>query len=532
MKKLIIGVCLITFFLFILNSNTIKIIGFYQDLDILKTNTLFYEEDKKAAYYKIYIYDESDNLLDIKKTKNNYYKLNFIKDLKEKMYIKVISYNNKNKERKKSKKYYIQWNLPYLEVINNKAMINNYLNENYEIIVSKNKKVLTDIKNNTNIDNYNNVEISLYQENILVNKYYLINKNSNKVLYPLNNITINHQDFYINIETNYKCLLTLKNKNKVLFKDIYHCEYLVSKELLTENEVYELKIEYLFNDSFFPISEEVITFKTGEKQKLLSVLSSIQSGEVLKNTHLELKSPNNADIYYTFDGSIPDKNSYKYEDAIELKEDTILNVIAINNNDTSELRTLKYEIVEKIPFVYLSPSRQTQNLGVKRAGYSNEKIEMNKLAVILEKKLLANGIRVYRAEQSQDLDERVRESVKLNADIYLALHSNASTSGYPKEGNARGIQSYIASPESNILDFAKIVQKELMNIYKGPTNRSGVKFGTQTKMMFEINEENVKNGILLEIGFHDNYEDAYWIINNLEEIADAITLAILKYFKM
>ena len=67
MKKLIIGVCLITFFLFILNSNTIKIIGFYQDLDILKTNTLFYEEDKKAAYYKIYIYDESDNLLDIKK---------------------------------------------------------------------------------------------------------------------------------------------------------------------------------------------------------------------------------------------------------------------------------------------------------------------------------------------------------------------------------------------------------------------------------------------------------------------------------
>ena len=532
MKKLIIGICFITFFLFIFNSKTIKIIGFYQDLDILKTNTLFYEEDKKAAYYKIYIYDESDNLLDIKKTKNNYYKLNFIKDLKEKMYIKVISYNNKNKEIKESKKYYIQWNLPYLEVIDNKVMINNYLNENYEIIVSKNKNIIDNIKNNTNIENYDNVEINLYQDNILINKLYLNKTNFNKVLYPLNNMTINPQDFYVNIKTNYNCSLTLKNKNKILFEGVYNCEYLVSKELLTENEEYELKIEYLLNDSFFPISEDIIKFKIGEKQKLLSVLSSIPSGEILKNSLLELKSPNNASIYYTLDGSIPDKNSYKYEEAIELKEDTILNAIAINDKDSSEVTTLKYQVTDKVPFIYLSPSRQTRNLGVKRAGYSNEKIEMNKLAVILEKKLLAQGMKVYRAEQSQDLDERVKESIKLNADIYLALHSNASTSGYPKEGSARGIQSYIASPESNILDFAKIVQKELMNIYEGPTNRSGVKFGTQTKMMFEINEENVKNGILLEIGFHDNYEDAYWIINNLDEIADAITLAIAKYFKM
>ena len=91
MKKLIIGLCSITFLFLILNNRNLKIIGFYQDLDLLKINTLFYEVDKNASYYKIYIYDELDNLLDIKKTKNNYYKLNFIKDLKEKMYISIFN---------------------------------------------------------------------------------------------------------------------------------------------------------------------------------------------------------------------------------------------------------------------------------------------------------------------------------------------------------------------------------------------------------------------------------------------------------
>ena len=532
MKKLIIGLCSITFLFLILNNRNLKIIGFYQDLDLLKINTLFYEVDKNASYYKIYIYDELDNLLDIKKTKNNYYKLNFIKDLKEKMYIKVISYNNKNKEIKESKKYYIKWNLPYLKIKDDKIVIENYLNDNYEIIVSKKNNIIKKVENNADINNYDNVEFNLYQNNVLINKYYFIKNSENKVLYPLNNIIINPEEFYINVDTNYKCLLTLKSKNKELLDQIYECEYLVQKQLIKENETYELKIEYLYNDSFFPISEEVVKFKTGKKQELLSVISNIQSGEVLKNSLVELKSPNNVQVYYTLDGSIPNKNSIEYKEAIKLAEDTILNAIAIDGNNSSELTTLEYKIIESAPFVYLSPSRQTQNLGVKRAGYSNEKIEMNKLAVILEKKLLASGINVYRAEQVQDLDERVKESIKLNADIYLALHSNASTSGYPKEGNARGIQSYIASPESNILPFAKIVQEELMNIYDGPTNRSGVKFGTQTKMMFEINEDNVKNGILLEIGFHDNYEDAYWIVNSLNTIADAITKAIVKYFQM
>ena len=108
MKKLIIVICTIIFLFCLINEKEIKIIGFYQNNNILEMNSLFFEKDKKATNYKIYIYSDNDELIDIKKTKNNYYRLNFINKIQEKMYIKIISYNNKNRERRKSDKYYIE----------------------------------------------------------------------------------------------------------------------------------------------------------------------------------------------------------------------------------------------------------------------------------------------------------------------------------------------------------------------------------------------------------------------------------------
>ena len=125
MKKLIIVICSIIFLFCLINKKEIKIIGFYQNNNILEMSSLFFEKDKKASYYKIYIYSDNDELIDIKKTENNYYRLNFINKIQEKMYIKIISYNNKNRERRKSDKYYIEWEKAYLQVENNKVFILN-----------------------------------------------------------------------------------------------------------------------------------------------------------------------------------------------------------------------------------------------------------------------------------------------------------------------------------------------------------------------------------------------------------------------
>lgn len=528
MKKLIIVICTIIFLFCLINEKEIKIIGFYQNNNILEMNSLFFEKDKKASYYKIYIYSDNDELIDIKKTKNNYYRLNFINKIQEKMYIKIISYNNKNRERRKSDKYYIEWEKAYLQVEDNKVFILNNKDNNYEIFIKDNNHFL-EIKTNTDLSDYDNAVIYLYEDNVLINKFYYIATSNNKIVYPIANSTIYVSDFYIQVNSEFQCLAILKNDD--FTRRFNSCEVLITKDLIKENTKHELTVQYFYPDSLFPLEEEKIIFNT-KKNNLLPVISNKESGEILKNALIELKSPNNGKIYYTLDGSKPTCNNILYEEAIQISDDTILKTIVIDGNDISEISTFEYKVIEKVPLVYLSPSRQTKNLGVKRAGYSSEKIEMNKLAVILEKKLIEHGIRVYRAEQAIDLSERVKESLQMDSDIYLALHSNASTSGYPKEGKARGIQSYIASPESPILEFANIVQEEIMSIYEGPTNRSGVKYGTQTKMMFEIDENNVKNGILLEIGFHDNYEDALWIVNNLEQIADAISSAVVKYFEM
>lgn len=529
-KKLIVLSCIIAFLIVIFNKKEIKNIKFYQNInDQVTLNNLYFNKDKKATYYLINIYDEKNNLIDVKKTNTNMINLSNINNLKEKMYIQIISYNNKNRELRKSKRELLEWNIAYIEINDNKVEIKNKLNSNYKILIKKNDVALKEIKENEEL-NFDNVKLELYQNDILINKVYYSRSNESKIIYPLDQEAILYEDFYIKIETNLDCLLTLKQNKKVVFNNINKCEYLVKKELLKENTNYNLEVKYLNKNSQMILKEEKITFKVKEQEKLLQVYSSNEN-EVVKDTTIDLKSPNNGEIYYTLDNTIPDENSIKYDQPITIKKDTIITAIAIKNNLKSEVSKIDFKVKEQRPLIYLSPSRQTQNQGVKRAGYRTEMEEMNVLAKVLEKKLKEKNFRVVRAEQEKDLPDRVKESNKLKSDLYIALHTNASTNGYPLEGKARGIDSYISRRESDMLIFANIVQQELMKVYTGPSYRSGVKFGTDFKMMYEIDEKNVNHGILLEIGFHDNYDDALWIINSTEKIADAITSAIIKNFQ-
>ena len=50
-----------------------------------------------------------------------------------------------------------------------------------------------------------------------------------------------------------------------------------------------------------------------------------------------------------------------------------------------------------------------------------------------------------------------------------------------------------------------------------------------TSSLYEIIRTNAP-AVLLEVAFHDNPEDATWIINNEEQIAEAIVTGINNYF--
>ena len=340
-KKLIVLSCIIAFLIVIFNKKEIKNIKFYQNInDQVTLNNLYFNKDKKATYYLINIYDEKNNLIDVKKTNTNMINLSNINNLKEKMYIQIISYNNKNRELRKSKRKLLEWNIAYIEINDNKVEIKNKLNSNYKILIKKNDVALKEIKENEEL-NFDNVK--LYQNDILINKVYYSKSNESKIIYPLDQEAILYEDFYIKIETNLDCLLTLKQNKKVVFNNINKCEYLVKKELLKENTNYNLEVKYLNKNSQMILKEEKITFKVKEQKKLLQVYSSNEN-EVVKDTTIDLKSPNNGEIYYTLDNTIPDENSIKYDQPITIKKDTIITAIAIKNNLKSEVSKIDFKV--------------------------------------------------------------------------------------------------------------------------------------------------------------------------------------------
>ena len=65
-----------------------------------------------------------------------------------------------------------------------------------------------------------------------------------------------------------------------------------------------------------------------------------------------------------------------------------------------------------------------------------------------------------------------------------------------------------------------------MKIYPDSSKGRGVLF---TSSLYEIIRTNAP-AVLLEVAFHDNKDDANWIINNEAEIAQAVVNGINNYF--
>lgn len=179
--------------------------------------------------------------------------------------------------------------------------------------------------------------------------------------------------------------------------------------------------------------------------------------------------------------------------------------------------------------VYLSPSNQTDNFGVQRAGYTTEGEMMNLVGNVVEKVLWEAGIVVFRNEPTMDLEEIVNESMELNVDLHIALHTNAL--GYGEENYVRGIETWVYSNESEIYPAAVKLHSDVLTIYSNVYGDRGVRLGLDEDYIIrEINPEKVRHGVLMELGFHDNYEDALWVVQNVSLLGETIGKSIVEYF--
>ena len=170
-----------------------------------------------------------------------------------------------------------------------------------------------------------------------------------------------------------------------------------------------------------------------------------------------------------------------------------------------------------MPNIYLSPSTQEFN---PYSGGGNEEQYMNLIADAMEPYLAASGIRFTRNTPDMTAASPIAASNSGNYDLHFALHSNASATG-----TARGIEAYYSPASERGRRFAEIVARTLQLIYPLPNSSRIV----PTTSLGEVKRTRAP-GVLVEIGYHDNPEDAQWIRNNVNTIAENLVLSLTEYF--
>lgn len=174
-----------------------------------------------------------------------------------------------------------------------------------------------------------------------------------------------------------------------------------------------------------------------------------------------------------------------------------------------------------MPKIYLSPSTQEWNMYV--TGSGSEEYNMNLLADALEPYLLSNGIQYTRNRPEMTAGSSIREANSGDYDFYLALHSNGAPEG--RYGEERGIIAFYYPGSEEGQRAAELIAEELRKIYPLPgkvTTRSTTTLG-------EVRQPYAP-AVLVEIGYHDNYEDATWVEGHMDAIAQQLARALTRFF--
>ena len=174
-----------------------------------------------------------------------------------------------------------------------------------------------------------------------------------------------------------------------------------------------------------------------------------------------------------------------------------------------------------MPSIYLSPSTQEFNEYVN--GLGTEEEWMNRLADAMEPQLTASGIRFTRNTPDMTAASSIQASNAGSYDLHLALHTNASGSG--QAGRNRGILAFYYPGSPRGQRAAEFFVDGLKAIYPLPA----LVRTEPTTTIGEVRRTRAP-AVLLELGFHDNPEEAQWLIDNMETIAEETCRAVCAFF--
>ena len=173
-----------------------------------------------------------------------------------------------------------------------------------------------------------------------------------------------------------------------------------------------------------------------------------------------------------------------------------------------------------MPIIYLSPSTQEYNEYVN--GLGNEEEWMNRLADAMEPMLFASGIQYTRNTPDMTAASSIRASNAGNYNLHLALHTNA---GEDQAGQNRGIIAFYFPGSARGMRAAQFLADGLKAIYPLPN----LVRTEPTTTIGEVRRVRAP-AVLLELGFHDNPDDAQWIVTHIDAMAESIVLSLTEYF--
>lgn len=516
---------------------------------------LEYEKTTNATVYEVIIYDESSEIIFNEKTTENVvdFDLNNLR-YDEKYKLVIYAYDKNGESISVKNPYEFTYTEPSFSKDNNLVLDDNedytlYIdgelnkdNKNYQIGLYDNNILIykEEIKDNEYIikQKYFNgltqtLTVKLFDNDTEINSITLYFNTSPisdiTIVSPQNNALLDYQDVPLTFtggDNATEYILEIF-KDDILIKEVSlnQNRAIISSEFFVKDNNYTFKIKAKYLDYESYSKEATVSFKMKEKETLLPVYINKDSNYVKENSYITLNNPNSkGTIYYTLDGTDPNETSLIYENPILIKENTtIKTIIKEDKSYDSPVSTYNLNIGNKTDYkVYLSPSNQDGNLGVKSVGYTNEEKEMNDLSNYIEKRLKDYNIKVYRNNPNGNINLWVADSRYYGADLHIAIHSNASTNH-----TSKGIETWINDQTSDTYSLANMIQSDLMNIYYDKENGNrGVKYSNgalgETRMP--------KFGILVEVAHHDYLEDAKWIMHNKELIGNTIADSILKYF--
>ena len=537
--------------------------GKLDNFNFIKVNNIglnfyaYYEKVDSAINYEVIVYDKSDKAIFKKNTEETSITIELNKLINGDTYKIIVIAIDKNGNRKSIKEpYTFLWDELTFDsgevLLKNDEdyivkFIGNYNKKKYKLRIKDNDKVVDEvsikgneykIKNDIFKDKSTTLKLEILDSSIVIDTLELFNNKSPisdiNFVHPSNGDMLDYGDITLTFSggdnaSNY--LIEIYNGNKLIRrKEISDKSIVLASNLFDKSATYKAKITASYYDYIDYSKTKEVTFTINSKETLRPVYTNYNYKMIKKGTKIKLLTPDDdATIYYTLDGSDPTTNGIPYKDEIAILTDTVVKTVskAKNKND-SIVSTYEFKIGEKEQYkVYLSPSNQYANLGVKEVGYTTEKKEMNDLSDYIQKRLESYGVKVYR-NGAGGIDRWAKDSNYLGVDLHLAIHSNAS-----EDHKAYGIETWIHKDESPTYSLAQKIQSNLMDIYYNKEDKianRGVKYAQGS--LAEVNPSYVPFGILVEVAHHDYLEDAKWIMENKEKIGNNIADSVLEYFQI